>query len=200
MIKKIVLWAIFSRYAKFFWIKECNDAIRNIRRFKRRWSFIQNLKNWSKYMKINDWKQKIIQKIKRINFRQKIEKTIDIFTSLWRLTKWAKDRSYLSRKIFKMLIFKFNNRTIDTFEKKIDMFKNVFFSTSSSIDLIDISRFFYFNSIECLSSITKTKVLTIIKRFALDKISNFDDFINKLLKACALIMIKLLTFLFETCI
>jgi hypothetical protein len=99
-----------------------------------------------------------------------------------------------------MLILKFNDRTIDTFEKKIDMFKNVFFSTSSSIDLIDISRFYYFNSIECSSSITKTKIFTIIKRFVFDKISNSDDFINKLFKTCAFIMIKLLTFRFETCI
>jgi hypothetical protein len=151
-------------------------------------------------MKTNDWKQKIIQKIKKINFRQKIEKTIDIFTNLWRLAKWAKDKNHLLRKILKMLILKFNDRTIDTFEKKINMFKNVFFSTSSSIDLIDISRFFYLNSIECLSSITKTKILTIIKRFVFDKISSSDDFINKLFKICVFIMIKLLTFLFETCI
>jgi hypothetical protein len=151
-------------------------------------------------MKTNDCKQKIIQKIKKVNFRQEIEKTIDISTSLWQLAKWAKDKNYLFRKILKMFIFKFNDRTIDTFEKKIDMFKSVFFSTSSSIDLIDISRFFYFNSIECSSSITKAKVLTIIKRFVFDKISSSDDFINKLLKAYALIMIKLLTSLFETCI
>jgi hypothetical protein len=88
-------------------------------------------------------------------------------------------------------------------KKKIDIFKNVFFSTSSSIDLIDlidISKFFYFNSIECSSSITKTKILTIIKRFTCNKILSFDNFINKLLKICAFIMIKLFTFLFETCI
>ncbi len=78
-------------------------------------------------MKTNDWKQKIIQKIKKINFRQEIEKTIDIFTNLWRLIKWAKDKNHLFREIFKMFILKFNNRTIDTFKKKIDMFKNVFF-------------------------------------------------------------------------
>ncbi len=33
-------------------------------------------------MKINDRKQKIIQEVKKINFRQEIEKTIDIFMSL----------------------------------------------------------------------------------------------------------------------
>ncbi len=200
MMNEIVFWTIFNRYVKFFWIKECDDAIKNIRRLKRRWSFTQNLNDWSKYMKTNDQKQKIIQKVKKINFRQKIEKTIDIFTSLWRLIKWAKDKNHLFRKILKMLIFKFNDRTIDTFEKKIDIFKSVFFSTSSSIDLIDISRFYYSNSIECSSSITKAKIFTIIKRFVFDKISSFDDFINRLLKTCTLIMIKLLTFLFETCI
>jgi hypothetical protein len=99
-----------------------------------------------------------------------------------------------------MLILKFNDRTIDTFEKKANMFKNVFFSTSFSIDLFDISRFFYSNSIECSSSIIEKKVLTIIKRFALDKTSSLDDFINRLLKTCAFIMIRLLTSLFETCI
>jgi hypothetical protein len=85
-------------------------------------------------------------------------------------------------------------------KRRLTCSKAFFFSASLSIDLIDISRFFYFNSIECLSSITKTKVLTIIKRFVFNKISNSDNFINKLFKTCAFIMIKLLTFLFKTCI
>jgi hypothetical protein len=152
------------------------------------------------YMKTNNQKQKIIQKIKRMNFRQKIEKMIDIFTNLWQLTKWTKEKNHLSRKVFKIFNLKFNNYTIDTFEKKIDMFKNLFFWTSSSIDLIDISRFFYLNSIECSSSIIKTKIFTIIKRFVFNKISNFNNFINKLLKTYVFIMIKLFTFLFKICI
>jgi hypothetical protein len=85
-------------------------------------------------------------------------------------------------------------------KKRLTCLKAFFFSTSSSIDLIDISKFFYFNSIECSSSITKTKVFTIIKQIVFDKISSFDDFINKLFKSCIFIMIKLLTFLFEICI
>jgi DNA gyrase/topoisomerase IV subunit B len=36
MMKKIVLWTIFNRHVKFFWIKECDNAVKNIRRFKRR--------------------------------------------------------------------------------------------------------------------------------------------------------------------
>jgi hypothetical protein len=151
-------------------------------------------------MTINNRKQKIIQKTKRANFRQKIEKMIDTSTSLWRLIKWAKNKNHLSREVLKMFILKHNNQIIESFDEKIDMFKNVFFSTFSFVDLNDISRFFYLNSIECLSCIIEKKVLTIIKWFALDKISSLDEFTNKLLKAFAFIIIKLFISLFEICI
>jgi hypothetical protein len=99
-----------------------------------------------------------------------------------------------------MLILKHNDQIVESFDEKIDMFKNVFFSALLSVDSNNISRSFYLNSIECSSCIIENEVLTIIKRFALDKISNFDEFTNRLLKACAFIMIKLLISLFETCI
>jgi hypothetical protein len=151
-------------------------------------------------MKINDCKQKIIQKTKRANFRQKIEKMIETLTSLWRLVKWAKNKNHQSREMFKMFILRFNDLTIETFDEKAKMFKNVFFSTSSSIELDDISRSFYFRFIECSFSITKRKMLKIIKRIAFDKISSFDEIINKLLKICVFIMMQLLISLFIVCI
>jgi hypothetical protein len=125
---------------------------------------------------------------------------IDISTSLWRLIKWAKNKNHLSREVLKMLILKHNDQIVELFDEKIDMFKNVFFSTFFSIDLNDISKSFYLNSIECSSCIIENEVLTIIKWFVFDKISNLDEFTNKLLKACVFIMIKLLISLFKTCI
>jgi hypothetical protein len=102
--------------------------------------------------------------------------------------------------MLKMLIFKFNDLTIETFNEKAKMFKNVFFSTSSSIEFNNISRSFYFCFIECFFSITKRKMLKIIRRIVLDKISSLDEIINKLLKICALIMMQLLISLFIVCI
>ncbi len=99
-----------------------------------------------------------------------------------------------------MLILKFNDQTIETFDEKMKMFKNVFFSTSSSIEFDDISKSFYLKSIECFLSITKHEIKKIIRRIVFDKISNSDDIINKLLKTCASIMIWLLTSLFFACI
>jgi hypothetical protein len=125
---------------------------------------------------------------------------IETLTSLWRLVKWAKNKSHQSREVFKMLILRFNDLTIETFDEKTKMFKSVFFSTSSSIELDDISRSFYFRFIECFLSITKRKMLKIIKRIAFDKISSFDEIINKLLKICAFIMMQLFISLFVVCI
>jgi hypothetical protein len=102
--------------------------------------------------------------------------------------------------MLKMLILRFNDLTIETFDEKAKMFKSVFFSTSSSIELDDISRSFYLRFIECFLSITKRKMLKIIKRIAFDKISNFDEIINKLLKICVFIIMQLLISLFVVCI
>jgi hypothetical protein len=200
IVEMIVSWAILNRHVKSFWNEQCSAAIKDTRKLRRRWSASRDSHDLTLYMKINDRKQKIIQKTKRVNFRQKIEKIVETFTSLWRLVKWTKNKNHQSREMFKMLILKFNDLTIETFDEKAKMFKSVFFSTSSSIELDDISRSFYFRSIECSLSITKRKILKIIKRIAFDKISSLDEIINKLLKICAFIMMQLLISLFVVCI
>jgi hypothetical protein len=144
IVEIIVSWTIFNRHVKSFWNKQCNAAIKNTRKLRRLWSASRDSHDLTLYMKNNNRKQKIIQKTKRANFRQKIEKIVEKFTSLWRFIKLAKNKNHQSREIFKMLILLFTDLTIETFNEKAKMFKNVFFSTSSSIELDDISRFFYF--------------------------------------------------------
>ncbi len=200
IVEMIVSWTIFNRHVKSFWNEQCSATIKNTRKLRRRWSASRDSHDLTFYIKINDRKQKIIQKTKRVNFRQKIEKIVETLTSLWRLVKWAKNKSHQSREVLKMLIFKFNDLTIKTFDEKAKMFKSVFFSTSSSIEFNDISRSFYFRFIECFFSITKRKMLKIIKRIVFDKILNLDEIINKLLKICAFIMMQLLISLFVVCI
>jgi hypothetical protein len=200
IVEMIVSWAIFNRHVKSFWNEQCNATIKDTRKLRRRWSASRDSHDLTFYMKVNDRKQKIIQKTKRVNFRQKIEKIVETLTNLWRLVKEAKNKSHQSREVLKMLIFKFNDLTIETFDEKAKMFKSVFFSTSSSIELDDISRSFYFLFIECSFNITKREMLKIIKRIALDKISSHDEIINKLLKICVFIMMQLFISLFIVCI
>ena len=99
-----------------------------------------------------------------------------------------------------MLILKFNDRTTETFDEKIDMFKKIFFLIFSLTNLRDILKSFYLIFIECSLTIIERKIMKTIKRLALDKISSSNDIINQLLKTCVLIMTKFLTSLFKACI
>jgi hypothetical protein len=157
IVEIIVSWAILNRHVKSFRNEQCNATIKDTRKLRRLWSASRDSHDLTFYMKINDRKQKIIQKTKRANFHKKIETIVETFTNLWWLVKWAKNKNHQSRKMFKMLILRFNNLTIETFDEKTKMFKSVFFSTSSSIELDDISRSFYFRFIECSFNINEAK-------------------------------------------
>jgi hypothetical protein len=77
------------------------------------------------------------------------------------------------------------------------MFKDVFFSSSSSTNLRDIIEFFYSTILECLIIITKEEVLQAVRRLALDKISSSNEIFNKLIKTSLETLTKLLTSLFQ---
>jgi hypothetical protein len=87
IVEMIVSWTIFNRHVKSFWNEQCNATIKDTRKLRRRWSASRDSHDLTLYMKFNDRKQKIIQKTKRVNFRQRIEKIVETFTNLWRLVK-----------------------------------------------------------------------------------------------------------------
>ncbi len=87
IVEIIVSWATFNRHVKSFWNEKCSAAIKNTRKLRHLWFTSRNSHDLTLYMKINDRKQKIIQKTKRANFRQKIEKIVETFTNLCRFVK-----------------------------------------------------------------------------------------------------------------
>ena len=151
-------------------------------------------------MKSNDKKQKIIQKAKRINFRQEINKATETPQGLWRLAKWAKDKSHQSREVSKMPMLKFNDQVADTFDQKAEMLKDVFFPALPPADLSDIEASFYPISPHCPIIITKSEVSTALSRLKSDKAPGPDGISNRILKACSEILVELLTPLFQACV
>ena len=70
--------------------------------------------------------KKFIQKAKRLSFRKEIEKATES-TGLWRLAKWAKDKSDQTREIPKMPNLVRDDQVAETFEEKSDMLKQKIF-------------------------------------------------------------------------
>ena len=99
-----------------------------------------------------------------------------------------------------MLILKFNDQTINIFDEKVDLFKNIFFSSSSSTDFTNIEKSFYSTAIECFVTIIESEIVKIIERIFFDKISSSNDIFNRLLKTCASTLTKLLISLFQACV
>ena len=196
VINEAVPWAKSSEYAKPFWTEECSIATKATRKLRRIWSSTLDLTDWSNYMKSNDKKQKIIQKAKRTNFRQEISKATETPQGLWRLAKWAKDKSHLSREVSKMPMLKFNDQVADTFDQKAEMLKGVFFPAPPPADLSDIEGSFYPTSPHCPIIITKSEVSTALSRLNSDKAPGPDGISNRILKACSEKLVELLTPLF----
>jgi hypothetical protein len=106
IIVEVVSWSTLSRYVKSFWNEKCDEITKKTRRLRRLWSTTHDQKDWTNYMGVNDRKQKIIQKVKKLNFRQKKENIIDISTNLWRFARWAKNKSHkLSERYLKETTF-----------------------------------------------------------------------------------------------
>jgi hypothetical protein len=74
MIEEFVSWAMFNRYAKSFWNKNCDEITKKTKRLRHICFATHKQHDWSNYMKSIDRKHKIINKIKRLNFREEIKK------------------------------------------------------------------------------------------------------------------------------
>jgi hypothetical protein len=99
-----------------------------------------------------------------------------------------------------MFFLHFNDRMITFFAKKAKMLREIFFSALFSIDLIDIENSFYSTSISCFLIITERKMKKILRRFALDKISSFNEISFRILRTCFKSLTIILISLFQSCI
>ena len=151
-------------------------------------------------MKANDKKQKIIQKAKTLSFRKEISRATESPQGIWKLAKWAKNKSNAGREVPKMPSLEFNDQKAFTFEEKSEMLKSTFFPAPPPADLRDIPGAFYPAEIECPERITREEVLTNIQRLSADKASGPDGISNRILKACAEKLTDLLTPLYQACV
>ena len=154
-------------------------------KLRRIWAETRDPADWSNYMKPNDKKQKIIQKAKRTNFRQEISKATETPQGLWRLAKWAKEKSNSAREVPKMPTLKY------TFDEKAEMLKSIFFPAPPPADLSNIEGSFYPASPHCPMIITRSEVSKALHRLKPDKAPGPDGISNIVLKACAEKLVKL---------
>ena len=119
---------------------------------------------------------------------------------LWRLAKWAKDKSEKPREIPKMPSLTRDDQIASTFEEKTEMLKQKFFPPAPPADLSEIEGSFYPSPPHCPTIVTRSEVTESIRRLKPDTAPGPDGITNRIVKACSEKLSDLLTPLFQACI
>ena len=197
VMKTTMSWIRFNSHIKIFWTTKCSKIITRIWRLRRKWSISRNLNDWIVYMKDCVEKKKIIQKIKRIEFRNVIAIVTKFFESIWKLIKWIKNKNNASRMMLKMFTLTHQKQTISTFKKSVKMLREFFFSIIFFTNLWNLKNAIYSLVKKCSLIITKTKMIKIIARMKFNTISSSNEIFNSILKACLKTLMKIITSLFQ---
>ncbi len=125
----------------------------------------------------------------------------DALKSIWCFAKWARIESQLSKKLsqFSSLKWDDTDHMITTFEEKIEMLQEKFFSSFSQADVSDISDSFISLTLSSNSRISENEMKWAIRRVKVNKASDVSEISNKALQADLTELISVLMSLFNTC-
>ena len=93
-----------------------------------------------------------------------------------------------------------NGAVATTFDEKVQMFKDSFFSSALNADLSDMNDFTYAEPLNLTKIIDKEEVNKAIAKLKTDKASETNQILNRMLKMLRETMTKRLTLIFQVCI
>ena len=91
-------------------------------------------------------------------------------------------KNQLFKKILDLSNLRLNDVVTTSFEKKVQMFKNNFFSFVLNVELSDIDNFTYAESLTLTKSIDKNEMNNAIAKLKADKAFKTDQIFNRMLK------------------
>ena len=109
-------------------------------------------------------------------------------------------KNQLFKEISRLSNLRLNDVVATSFEKKVQMFKNSFFSFALNADLSDINNFTYAESLTLTKSIDKNEMNNAIAKLKADKTLETDQIFNRMLKIFRETMTKRLISIFQACI
>ena len=160
------------------------------------------LEVWNKYLKHNDHKNKIIKQTKHAHFRSQMHELSDASKSIRCFAKCIRIESQLFKKLsqFSSLKWDDTDHMITTFEEKIEMLQEKFFSSFSQADVSDISNSFISLTVSSDSRISENEMKWAIKWVKMNKASDISEISNRALQADLTELISVLTSLFNACV
>ena len=166
------------------------------------WKMQDTLEAWNEYLKHNDHKNKIIRQTKCTHFRSQMHELSDALKLIWCFAKWARIESQLFKKLSQFSSLKQDDTDymITTFEEKIEMLQEKFFSSFSQADINNISDSFISLTVSLNSRISKNEMKRVIRQVKANKVSDVFEISNRALQADFTELISVLMSLFNACV
>ena len=199
-IEKTVPWSRPSPRARSFWNGRCDAVTKEARRQRRAWQESRSLEDWEALKSAYARKKKVIQKAKTLDFRRGIHEASQSPEGIWRLARWAKDKSHLPQELPQFPALVKEGGMADTFETKVEVLKEKFFPPPQAADLGDINDAEYPARVDSPCGITVEEVEQAIRRCHADKAPGPDKIPNRALQAALPVLSEHLTVLFQACI
>ena len=199
VIETFTSWIhICSRFKSNF-IEKCKKTSREIKRAKRIWQNIMQKNDWDDYKILKNKLDKTMKKIMKKQFRKESIDDCESLDKIWSKCKWARKRTFQKTCISTLYEhFSILHAKIDSI-KKVDILLKFFFSSLSTIDLIDIDSYEYTQDL-VTKKITLNEILKIITYTTINKTSRDDEITNDILKKTITIIASHFYRIFNVCL
>lgn len=193
-----------SPFAEEWWTPQCREAVNETRRCRSSFEAYGTDDNWRRYLKAADRKGKIIKKAKRACFRAAMHKASSDPKGLWKLAKWAKDRSQKPKDLPQFPPLKRTQNATDplasSFEEKTEVLRDKFFPPPPYADLSDIPGTVYPEELESDDTVSEAEIKAAIMNTKPDKAPGVSGIPNRVLQAGLEELIPVLYCLFNACV
>jgi len=198
-------WARHSAQAKPYWTTECSALVSQCRNMRRAAVSQDTQQAWHDYQATVNQKANTIKRAKRKAFREAMHEASNNDTTIWKLVKWAKNRSHLPPDLpqFPPLIRMRNageEQLESTFAGKVEIFKEQFFPPSPEADLSDIADYSYQQQIEQDATITEEEIQRAIRKQGPNKAPGPSQIPNLAIQLGEELLLPHLKSIFSACV
>ncbi|OHW97034.1 reverse transcriptase [Colletotrichum incanum] len=163
------------------WTEECANTLAEAKRLRRVYSEQQTEESWETYREARNRKGHVIRKALQRAHREAVETAAESPASLWRVTKWARNRQNQSPTVTPEIKKPNTTQIATTPGEKAALFKETFFPPPPEANLGDIDNASYSNQI-ILPLISESEVEEAIQEAAPLKAPGPDGVTNKALQ------------------
>ena len=185
-----------SPKARDGWTTECSEVLAEAKRLKRRHSREHTEESWEAYRTARNHKTRTIRTALRKEHRDRIETAAQSPESLWKISKWARNRENQAPSITPAIKCPRTGYEVREVESKAELFREAFFPPPALADLTDTQDAQYAGQID-LPPITEKEVMEAMLTTKPMKAPGPDGIPNKALQAAAKLLGAHLTSVFN---